>query len=229
MLFACAILFSFCSMTYELLLGQSLSAFLGNTLLRYSATIGLYMFSLGFGAYFAGRRWEARPLAVLLSVEAVLALLGGLSVILLHLLNLVAGGAVFSFFAHAIIVLVGIFSGFELPLLMQISMQRLGTEAGRAERTVLAASYIGAFAATIVFAFWFYPRAGLVATAFAAALVNCLAALLIWFRFRQADRSLARCIFAPALLTVAFAAAWLGSETINEQLVRSYLSAASGG
>ena len=44
---------AFCSIVYELLLGQSLSAFLGNTVLRYSVTIGLYMLSMGIGSLLA--------------------------------------------------------------------------------------------------------------------------------------------------------------------------------
>ena len=41
---------AFCGLSYELILAQGLSAFLDNTVLRYSTTIGLYMFALGLGA-----------------------------------------------------------------------------------------------------------------------------------------------------------------------------------
>ena len=43
MIYAITFVLAFCSIVYELLLGQTLSAFLGNTVLRYSVTIGLYM------------------------------------------------------------------------------------------------------------------------------------------------------------------------------------------
>ena len=45
-IYAITFILAFCSIVYELLLGQTLSAFLGNTVLRYSVTIGLYMMSL---------------------------------------------------------------------------------------------------------------------------------------------------------------------------------------
>ena len=47
---------AFCSIVYELLLAQSLTAFLENTVLRYSITIGLYMFSMGYGALIAEKK-----------------------------------------------------------------------------------------------------------------------------------------------------------------------------
>jgi spermidine synthase len=59
---------AFCSIVYELLLGQALSAFLGNTVLRYSVTIGLYMMSLGIGSMIAEGRFVARPAVALLRV-----------------------------------------------------------------------------------------------------------------------------------------------------------------
>ena len=52
---------AFCSIVYELLLGQALSAFLGNTVLRYSVTIGLYMMSLGIGSMIAEGRFVREP------------------------------------------------------------------------------------------------------------------------------------------------------------------------
>lgn len=53
MVYIFTLVLAFCSIVYELLLGQSLSAFMGNTVLRYSVTIGLYLFSMGMGALFA--------------------------------------------------------------------------------------------------------------------------------------------------------------------------------
>ena len=41
---------SFCSIVYELLLAQTLSTVLGNTVVRYSLTIGFYLAAKGIGA-----------------------------------------------------------------------------------------------------------------------------------------------------------------------------------
>ena len=49
MTYIITLILAFCSIVYELLLGQTLSAFFGNTVLRYSVTIGLYLFAMGMG------------------------------------------------------------------------------------------------------------------------------------------------------------------------------------
>ena len=87
MIYTFTFILAFCSIAYELLLGQSLSAFLGNTVLRYSVTIGLYMLSTGIGAMFAEGKLVKRPMITLLKIELLLTVTGGFSVILLLVLN----------------------------------------------------------------------------------------------------------------------------------------------
>lgn len=87
MIYALAFLLAFCSIIYELLLGQSLSAFLGNTVLRYSVTIGLYMLSMGIGALLAEGRFVKHAVTTLLKVEVLLTVCGGFSVIFLLLVD----------------------------------------------------------------------------------------------------------------------------------------------
>ncbi|MBN3039135.1 MAG: hypothetical protein JW869_06970 [Candidatus Omnitrophica bacterium] len=171
------LILAFCSIVYELLLAQSLSAFLENTVLRYSITIGLYLFSMGFGALLAEGKTVKNPVLVLLKVEILLTLIGGFSVVILHSLNLVAPSRLaFSLSAHALIILVGVFTGFELPLLMEISNR----EKGPSENPILAVDYVGALLGSVFFAFIFYPRLGLVASAFFVASLNSLAGLCLF-------------------------------------------------
>ncbi len=77
MTYAFTFILAFCSIVYELLLGQSLSAFLGNTVLRYSVTIGLYMLSMGIGSLLAEGRFVKHPVITLLRVEIALTVTGG--------------------------------------------------------------------------------------------------------------------------------------------------------
>ena len=72
---------SFCSISYELLFAQGLAAFLENAVLRYSVTIGLYMFSLGFGSLFVGARLQKKVCTTLIAVEVLLCLIGGFSLV----------------------------------------------------------------------------------------------------------------------------------------------------
>ncbi|MCB0345871.1 MAG: hypothetical protein KDD66_12200 [Bdellovibrionales bacterium] len=225
MLFVVTIVVAFCSMTYELLLGQALSAFLGNTLLRYSATIGLYMFSLGFGAYLVEKRWEKSPLSSLLIVELALAVLGGMCIAALHLLNLIGNPLLFSLAAHGLIVLIGTLSGFELPLLIAIGVQLREMDASYAERIVLSASYIGAFIATIVFAFWFYPLAGVTSTAFGTASINAMAGMYLGVLFYRSSVGSRKYLALHFCLLMVFVAAWVNGKAINDIFVSEYLSA----
>ena len=160
---------AFCSIVYELLLGQSLSAFLENTVLRYSVTIGLYMLSMGIGALSAEGRFVRHPVTTLLKVEILLTVVGATSVLVLHLLDS-AGlpGVVFSALAHGLIVLIGVLTGFEIPLLIELR----NAETTNADSAVLGIDYLGAFAGTILFAFLFYPLVGLIPTAFIVASLN---------------------------------------------------------
>ena len=159
MIYALTFLLGFCSIVYELLLGQSLSAFLGNTVLRYSVTIGLYMLSMGIGALLAEGRWTRHAAATLLKVEILLTVTGGFSVIFLLVLNSIGiPDLLFSALAHLLIVLIGVLTGFEIPLLIELR----GPELEGSERGVLGIDYLGAFCGTVAFAFVFYPLFGLI-------------------------------------------------------------------
>lgn len=181
---------AFCSIVYELLLGQTLSAFLGNTVLRYSVTIGLYMFSMGIGALIAGPALLRSPVLSLQVVEIVLALLGLLSVPLVFLLD-AAGLPVLllSLVAHGMIIVIGVLTGLELPLLIEIQ-----TDVDHAASRTLGVDYLGAFAGTIAFALWFYPQLGIVATAVFTAICNAVVGLMLplYVRSVKPDIALSR-------------------------------------
>ncbi len=182
MIYLFTFVLAFCSIVYELLLGQSLSAFLGNTVLRYSVTIGLYMLSMGIGALSAEGKLVRHPLTTLLRIEILLTLTGGSSVLVLHMLDAVGYPTiVFSALAHSLIIVIGILTGFEIPLL--IELRKL--DVNNAENAVLGIDYLGAFAGTIVFAFLFYPRVGLIPTAFMVALLNALVGVALATQARK--------------------------------------------
>ncbi len=75
---------AFCSIVYELLMAQTLSLLTGNSVLRYSTTIGLYLASLGLGAFLCTNKRLVRPVETLWKVEILLSLIGGAAVVLLH-------------------------------------------------------------------------------------------------------------------------------------------------
>ena len=217
-----------CSIVYELLLGQALSAFLGNTVLRYSVTVGLYLLSMGIGSYFAEGRFVRYSALTLLWVEFFLALVGGCSIVSLHLVHAAQLGdySVF-FFGHALIVLIGVLTGFEIPLLMDL-WRRTNHREGF---TVLGVNYLGAFLGTIAFAFVFYPTTGLVGTAFVIALLNAVAGMFLVlfgkdFRKAKRKRFAFAALFQPAV-AVIFTVSILYLDWIESYLDFLYISAGS--
>ena len=185
----CTLLVAFCSIVYELMLAQCLSIVLGNTVLRYSITIGLYLFSLGMGALaFAFSKKEKSP-QILFFIEAILAFIG------LILPFLMLGGDQFLrqsitawsipndsvlywlpswIFMHSMIILVGLLSGAELPILMELGRQH-GQEKGAQQ--ILAIDYLGTFLGAIAFPLFIYEKLGLVAGAALLGGLNAFVAL----------------------------------------------------
>ncbi len=169
---------AFCSMVYELTLAQALSAFLENTILRYSVTIGLYMFSMGIGSLLAEGKITQKPVLNLLRMEILLTVFGGLSVVFLFALSyLNPSRLIFNCFAHGLIILIGVLTGFEIPLLIVIANK----ERDNSENVILAWDYVGAFLGTVIFAFYFYPYLGLVQTSFFIGVLNAISGLVFCF------------------------------------------------
>jgi len=224
MIYAFTFVLAFCSIVYELLLGQTLSAFLGNTVLRYSVTIGLYMMSLGIGSMIAEGRFVRNPVTSLLLVETLLTLVGGGCVVFLFFVNAIGvPPAVLSVIAHALIIVIGILSGFEIPLLISLKNH----EAENRDNAIIGVNYLGAFLGTIVFAFVFYPFVGLVPTAFAVAFLNAVVGVLLLTQSRYVDepeRPRYRALLGIAVTMVLVLGFCLSaSERISESVLKSYL------
>ena len=198
-LYVYTFLLAFCSIVYELLLGQALSAFLGNTVLRYSITIGLYMLSLGIGSLIAEGRFVARPVVSLLLVEALLTLIGGSSVILLFLINSQeVNPIIIAAVAHGLIIVIGILSGFEIPLLIKLSELKKACN----DNVIIGINYLGAFVGTVIFALVLHPHVGIVTTAFWVALSNALVGVALVSQIKHVTQS--EKVLFNTLLTLAF-------------------------
>lgn len=196
--FLLTLVLSFCSIVYELLLAQSMSATLGNSFLRYNVTIGLYLASLGAGAILCSKRKEDDLLPLLIDVEIALTLLGALSPLLILFwdsLAFKAGARLYAplayAFSHALVVAIGLFSGYELPLLM-----RLG---GSRSNEVLAVDYLGTLLGALCFPLLLLPALGVLSAAALTALLNGLCALYLLLVAKKDPRRLALCGLGTAL------------------------------
>lgn len=197
---------AFCSIAYELVYSEFLTVFYGGTVLRYSITIGLYMFSLGVGAFLSPQLGDTE--SNFLRTEVYLAVAGPLGAGLIVAVNAFPAvtfpgkyelGLAIS---HVPILVVGLLSGFEIPLLEDLVADRDGGVFGRlgslprrgaarvlgvlftvepsdndALSEVLGVDYLGSLAGTVVYALVLYPDHGLVVSVLALGLLNALAAL----------------------------------------------------
>lgn len=167
---------AFCSLVYELLLGQLLSAYLGNTVLRYSVTIGLYMLAMGIGSLLAEGGFRKYALRSLQWVELSLTVIGGASIFLVACTDALLGSTLaVSLVSHLLIIVIGILTGFEIPLLMYVHSKLKDG----ADNIILGIDYLGALVGSILFAFFFYPKLGLVTTALTIAGLNALVGVIL--------------------------------------------------
>jgi spermidine synthase len=179
-----------CSLTYELLLAQTLSALLGDTVLRYSITIGVYLGALGVGALLCEAR-PRDPTQRLMRVELGLSALGGICVPLFYFFDMAQryfhsysegllvgtlwGPIGFLVATHLVIIAIGLLSGFEVPLLLAMGEKRRPGSTNR----LLGVDYLGALAGAVAFPLLLVRHLGLVASAFSVALLNAFACILV--------------------------------------------------
>ena len=117
LLFLNVLVIATCGLVYELLAGTLASYVLGDSVTQFSLIIGVYLSALGVGAWLS-RFVERRLAQCFVEVETGVALLGGLSAPLLFFSFSRLGW--FHVVLYAIVFLIGVLVGLELPLLMRI-------------------------------------------------------------------------------------------------------------
>lgn len=170
-------------MLYELILAQLFSALLGNTLLRYSMTIGLYLAALGAGSLLVkpGPAEELRKR--LFAIETALILLGGLSPLIAiggewllrsFLDPSSTGFMVAAYVLSAVLTFaIGFLAGMELPLLIHWGERDFKISSGQ----VLFWDYAGTLSAVLLFIFVLLPQLGLLLAAGVCGFISCAAAV----------------------------------------------------
>lgn len=167
-----------CSIIYELLIATTVSYFKGDSVKYFSLTIGLYMASLGAGAYLS-KYFQKNLLFSLVAAETALGFLGALSIPALFFLFSQS-----TFFMPAYVVLtlaIGFLIGLEIPFLTRILEQYDSLRVSIAH--VLALDYLGALIATVAFPFLLLPLFGTFKSGLFFGLLNMSIGLLILWKF----------------------------------------------
>lgn len=181
-LFVSVLAIAACGLIYELVASALASYLLGDSVLQFSTVIGTYLFAMGVGSWLS--RYLTRGLvARFVSIELMVGVIGGFSSTILFLAF--AYTSAFRLTLYALVVLIGILVGLEIPLLMRILRDRYVFR--EVVSNVLTFDYLGALAASLAFPILLVPKLGLVRSAMLFGLVN--AAIALWSTY----------LFAPTL------------------------------
>jgi spermidine synthase len=179
-LFLSVALIAACGLIYELVAGTLASYLLGDSVFQFSTVIGSYLFAMGVGSYLS--RFIVRGLvARFVSIELMVGLVGGFSSATLFLAFAYTQG--FQLILYAIVLVIGILVGLEIPLLMRILKHRL--EFRELVAHVLTFDYLGALGASLLFPILLVPKLGMVRSALLFGIINAGVALWSTYLFRD--------------------------------------------
>src|ERR1700746_2333063 len=217
LLFISVLLVAACGLIYELVAGPLASYLVGDSVFQFSTIIGTYLFEMGIGSALS-RYIHGRLANRFVWIELLLGVVGGFSSTLLMLAFAFTQG--FELILYALVVVMGVLVGLEIPLLMRIVRDRYQFRDVIAH--VLTFDYLGALGASLLFPILLVPRLGLVRSAMLFGLINAGVALWSTFFFvhqLSSTRGLrAACLVVLGMLGVGMAEAKQITATAEENI-----------
>lgn len=202
-----------CGIIYELLISTAASYLLGDSVTQFSIIIGIYMSSMGVGAYLS-KFLNKSIFKRFLLIEILLSVVGGASILLIFLFYSL-GGIFFLFVLYGLTVIIGILVGLEIPLVIRIMENTLKLKENVAN--VLAYDYIGGLIGSIAFPLLLLPTLGIMRTSMLIGIFNILSAVWLLTKvtaFKPRKKYLITCFI---LLLVLIAGLYY-SKPINKYL-----------
>ncbi|CAK7055777.1 polyamine aminopropyltransferase [Saezia sanguinis] len=172
-----------CGLAYELIAGALSSYLLGDSILQFSSIIGSYLFAMGIGAHLSKYVKDEDALARFIDIELLVGLIGGLSALFLFVVFAWAA-APFRTVLYALVLIIGILVGMEIPLVMRVLNLR-ETDFKEMVSKVLTFDYLGALAVSLLFPLVLAPRLGMSRTALLFGVLNAAVAFLATHIFRR--------------------------------------------
>lgn len=168
-----------CGLVYELELVALASYLIGDSVTQASVVLSLMVFAMGLGSLLA-KRLRCRAAVGFGLVEAALALLGGLSALVLYATFAWMGESRYALIGFSLAI--GILIGAEIPLLMTLIQRVSRQDAGGTVADLFAADYVGALVGGLAFPFLLLPWFGQLTGALLTGAVNVVAggALVLW-------------------------------------------------
>ena len=207
-----------CGIIYELALLTLSTSLNGGGIVATSLIVAGYIAALGAGALIVKPllHW---PAISFVAVEAVLAIVGGLSAAALYVMFSFVGGSLLMLALGT--ALIGALVGAEVPLLMTLLQQGRvaeATDTGRTLANLNAADYLGALIGGLAWPFVLLPHLGMIRGAAATGIVNLIAAAVVSvFLLRRVvtARQLGAALGALALALALLATLLLQAQNIE--------------
>jgi spermidine synthase len=175
------IIIALCGIVYELIVATISSYLLGDSVFQFSITIGLFMFSMGVGSLIT-KRLNNRYVENFIAIETIIAIVGGLSGVILFTVFPFAR-IFYELTMYAIIFVIGCLVGMEIPILISVLSQQGNTK--KTIANVMSVDYLGALIGSIAFPLLLLPSLGLLHSSFVIGLINALVAFCTLIAFRN--------------------------------------------
>lgn len=167
-------------LVYELIEGTLSSYLLGDSIYHFSLVIGLFMSSMGVGAWLS-RFIEENLEHAFVKLQLSIALLGGFSAFILFYAFAYIDN--YDAFLYLITISLGSMLGVEIPLIIRILKESFSLKTNISN--VFTVDYIGALFASLLFPLVLVPKLGLMQTSFLFGLLNLFVASMSWYIFRE--------------------------------------------
>ena len=167
-------------LVYELIEGTLSSYLLGDSVYHFSLVIGLFMSSMGVGAWLS-RFIEVNLEHAFVNLQLMIALLGGFSAFILFYAFAYIDN--YDAFLYLITISLGSMLGVEIPLIIRILKENFSLKTNISN--VFTVDYIGALFASLLFPLVLVPKLGLMQTSFLFGLLNLFVATMSWYIFRE--------------------------------------------
>lgn len=198
-----------CGLIYELVAGTLASYLLGDSVTQFSTIIGVYLFSMGVGA-FLSRYFNRNLLRWFIQIELLVGMVGGFSAPLLFILFPVASS--FRLVLYAFVFLTGTLVGLEIPLLMRILKDKV--EFKELVSRVFTFDYIGALLAALIFPLLLVPHLGLIRTSLFFGILNILVGFFLAMHFGKEIKRISVVKVTAILLLITELIAFVFAERI---------------
>jgi len=173
-------LIAICGLVYELLNGTLSSYLLGDSIYHFSLVIGLFMSSMGIGAWLS-RFIEEELERAFVRLQLTIALIGGFSAFILFYAFAYINN--YDAFLYLITISLGAMLGVEIPLIIRILQENFSLKTNISN--VFTVDYIGALFASLLFPLVLVPKLGLMQTSFLFGMINLFVGAMAWTIFRH--------------------------------------------